>query len=94
MRIVRPILLATLVSGIALTLALGPSVVKPTQAGAQTGYGDFGPSGLGSDTVPPRGLFIGAADPSNWNLLLLVLLLVILAVLAAVTVLRRRRSRS
>ncbi|MBW3641296.1 MAG: hypothetical protein KY447_00115 [Actinobacteria bacterium] len=69
--------------------------MKPTQAGAQTGYGDFGPTGLGSDTVPPRGLFIGAADPSSWNLLLVVLLLVILAALAAaVTVLRRRRSRS
>lgn len=94
-RVVRPVLLCTAVVGIAMTLALGPAVVRPGQAGAQTGYGDTGPSGLGSDTVPPRGLIIGSAEGGT-SLLFAGIVLGALAAGAAGSVtyvVRNRRSQ-
>lgn len=91
MRIIRPVLLCTLLVGIALTLALGPSVVSPGQAAAQqTGYGDMGASGIGSDTIPPRSLTIGALlaglNP------FLIAALVVAALIAAYVWWRRREG--
>ncbi len=96
MRIIRPVLLCTLLVGIALTLALGPSVVSPGQvspgqvAAQQTGYGDMGASGIGSDTIPPRSLTIGAIlgglNP------FLIAALVVAALIAAYVWWRRREG--
>lgn len=87
MRIFRPALLCTLVIGIAMTLSLGPSVLKPTGAGAQTGYGDFG----ALNTIPPRVLAIGAADGSWW---LLIVIAILVALGTAVAVYLRNRQSS
>ncbi len=85
MRTVRAILLSTLVVGIAMTLALGPSGLGPRQAAAQTGYGDTGP-------FPPRSLFVAALDTSNWTLLIVAIAAVLALIAAAVRLLRRRRG--
>lgn len=74
MRVVRPILLCALVVGIGLTLALGTSTVGQTGAGAQSGYGDVGPSGFGGDTVPPHDFTLAAVgiDNLSWSLIALI----------------------
>lgn len=92
MRIIRPVLLCTLLVGIALTLALGPSVVSPGQAAAQqTGYGDIGASGIGSDTIPPRSLTIGALL-AGLNLLLVAIIIAALLAAGAYVWWRRREG--
>lgn len=90
MRIIRPILLCSLVAGIALTLALGPSALSPVPAGAQTGYGDGGPTG----PVPPRSLFIGAVEAAALNPLLIAVLVAAALAAGVVLLIRRRRSGS
>ena len=92
MRIVRPVLLCTLLVGMALTLALGSSVVRPGQALAQTGYGDIGASGIGSDTIPPRSLTIGAALAGLNPLLIAALIIAALIAGAGVLWWRRREA--
>lgn len=83
MRILRPILMCVLIAGIGLTLGVGSSSVRQTGAGAQVGYGDFGPTGIGGDTVPPRSFTIAASglDDLSW-LLVAAIVVAVLAVIA------------
>lgn len=82
-------LLLLLVVGVVLTLATEPSLVtRPTRA--QAGY-DGGPSGIGSDTVPPRGLLITGSTQAGSNLLLLVGVLAGVAILGGATFVARNR---
>jgi hypothetical protein len=63
-RAIRPILLGLLLVGVLMTFASEPRVddgFNPSLP-QQTGYGDQGPTGIGSDTVPPRSLFLGDAS--------------------------------
>jgi LPXTG-motif cell wall-anchored protein len=90
-RIIRPVLLCTLLVGMALTLALGSSVVRPGQAIAQTGYGDMSASGMGSDTIPPRSLTIGTAI-TGMNPLLIAALIIAALIAGAGVVWWRRRA--
>lgn len=85
MRIVRAIIVSALVVGIAMTLALGPSELGARRAAAQTGYGDGGP-------FPPRSLFVGALDASNWTLRIAAIAAVLALIFAAVRRLRRQRG--
>jgi hypothetical protein len=82
-RVLRPVILCTIIVGVALTLALGPSLLTAGQAGAQVGYGSFGPSGIGSDTVPPRELAILTGDQGAGLSPLVVVVLAVIALLVA-----------
>lgn len=90
-RTIRPVLLCTLLVGMALTLALGSSVVRPGQAIAQTGYGDMSATGFGSDTIPDRSLTIGAAI-AGMNPLLIAALIIAAVIAGAGVVWWRRRA--
>lgn len=83
MRVLRPVILCTIIVGVALTLALGPSLLTAGQAGAQVGYGSGGPSGVGSDTVPPRELAILTGDQGTGLSPVLVIVLALAALLVA-----------
>lgn len=83
MRVLRPVILCTIIVGVALTLALGPSLLGAGQAGAQVGYGSGGPSGIGSDTVPPRELAILTGNQASGTSPMVIIVLAIAAVLVA-----------
>jgi hypothetical protein len=91
MRAVRPILLGVLLVGILMTLVAEPRVTgfQPTAA-QEAGYGDQGPTGIGSDTFPPRSLFVGA-DTFDLDMVTVLASLAGVVVLAAGTTLAVKR---
>ncbi len=85
--LLRPMLVCILVLGVVLTLASESRVLnlQPTQA--QGGYGQQGPTGIGTNTVPPRSLFVTGTGAFEWELLALI---AAVAVVAAGTAMKLR----
>lgn len=90
MRFARYAFLTALLAGLVLTLALGRSSVQVS--GSPTAYGPHVASGIGSDTVPPRDLFVAASSSSGLSLAVLipVLAIVVLLTVGGVVFVRRR----